>query len=57
MTRPRKISLLLADVDGTLVTHEKILTERARNAVHSPCTAQEYVLPSRADGRPREWPC
>src|SRR3974377_1480725 len=30
----RKISLLLADVDGTLVTHEKILTERARNAVH-----------------------
>ncbi|HXW22659.1 MAG TPA: Cof-type HAD-IIB family hydrolase [Rhodomicrobium sp.] len=35
MTRSRKISLLLADVDGTLVTHEKILTERARNAVHS----------------------
>jgi Cof subfamily protein (haloacid dehalogenase superfamily) len=35
MNEPRKISLLLADVDGTLVTHEKILTERARNAVHS----------------------
>jgi len=35
MTRSHKISLLLADVDGTLVTHEKILTERARNAVHS----------------------
>lgn len=35
MTEPRKISLLLADVDGTLVTHEKILTERARIAVHS----------------------
>ena len=35
MTRSRKISLLLADVDGTLVTHEKILTERARNAVRS----------------------
>jgi Cof subfamily protein (haloacid dehalogenase superfamily) len=34
MTPARKISLLLADVDGTLVTHEKILTERARNAVH-----------------------
>jgi Cof subfamily protein (haloacid dehalogenase superfamily) len=34
MTFPRKISLLLADVDGTLVTHEKILTERARSAVH-----------------------
>ena len=30
----RKISLLLADVDGTLVTPEKVLTERARNAVH-----------------------
>lgn len=28
-----KISLLLADVDGTLVTHEKVLTERARKAV------------------------
>jgi Cof subfamily protein (haloacid dehalogenase superfamily) len=34
MTKPCKISLLLADVDGTLVTHDKILTERARNAVH-----------------------
>jgi Cof subfamily protein (haloacid dehalogenase superfamily) len=34
MMKVRKISLLLADVDGTLVTHEKILTERARNAVH-----------------------
>jgi Cof subfamily protein (haloacid dehalogenase superfamily) len=29
----RKISLLLSDVDGTLLTDEKILTERARNAV------------------------
>jgi len=28
-----KISLLLSDVDGTLVTTEKVLTERARNAV------------------------
>lgn len=28
-----KISLLLADVDGTLVTKEKILTDRARTAV------------------------
>ena len=35
MTRtPGKISLLLADVDGTLVTHEKVLTERAKQAVH-----------------------
>lgn len=28
-----RISLLLADVDGTLVTEDKILTERARSAV------------------------
>jgi len=28
-----RISLLLADVDGTLVTEEKVLTERARSAV------------------------
>jgi Cof subfamily protein (haloacid dehalogenase superfamily) len=34
MTKPRNIALLLADVDGTLVTHDKILTERARNAVY-----------------------
>ena len=27
------ISLLLADVDGTLVTEQKVLTERARAAV------------------------
>jgi Cof subfamily protein (haloacid dehalogenase superfamily) len=33
MTGPRKVALLLADVDGTLVTHDKILTVRARNAV------------------------
>jgi Cof subfamily protein (haloacid dehalogenase superfamily) len=30
----RGISLLLADVDGTLVTEDKVLTERARAAVH-----------------------
>ena len=28
-----RISLLLADVDGTLVTEQKVLTERARAAV------------------------
>jgi Cof subfamily protein (haloacid dehalogenase superfamily) len=31
----RKLSLLLADVDGTLVTRDKVLTERALKAVHS----------------------
>jgi len=30
---PATIRLLLADVDGTLVTHEKVLTQRARAAV------------------------
>lgn len=33
MARKRKISLVLADVDGTLVTEEKVLTLRARRAV------------------------
>lgn len=28
-----KVSLLVADVDGTLVTKEKVLTERDRSAV------------------------
>lgn len=35
MPNDRKISLLLADVDGTLVTSEKVLTERAQKAVHA----------------------
>jgi Cof subfamily protein (haloacid dehalogenase superfamily) len=35
MTKPGKISLLLADVDGTLVTRDKILTERAQAAVRN----------------------
>ena len=33
MAGRRKISLVLADVDGTLVTEEKILTKRARDSV------------------------
>ena len=33
MATKRKISLVLADVDGTLVNEEKILTERAQGAV------------------------
>ena len=35
MAGKRKIGLVLADVDGTLVTEDKILTERARNAVNA----------------------
>jgi Cof subfamily protein (haloacid dehalogenase superfamily) len=33
MVRKRKISLVLADVDGSLVNEEKVLTKRAQNAV------------------------
>ena len=33
MAEKRKISLVLADVDGTLVTEEKVLTKRAKAAV------------------------
>jgi Cof subfamily protein (haloacid dehalogenase superfamily) len=33
MTKDRRISLLLADVDGTLVTRDKVLTPRAQDAV------------------------
>ena len=32
---PRKISLVLADVDGTLVTEQKILTERATASINA----------------------
>ena len=35
MAYKRKISLVLADVDGTLVTEKKVLTERAQAAVQS----------------------
>ena len=33
--RPERIGLVLADVDGTLVTTEKVLTERAKAAVRT----------------------
>jgi Cof subfamily protein (haloacid dehalogenase superfamily) len=34
MPEKRRISMLIADVDGTLVTQDKILTKRAQAAVH-----------------------
>jgi Cof subfamily protein (haloacid dehalogenase superfamily) len=34
MAMQRKISLVLSDVDGTLVTKDKVLTDRAQQAVH-----------------------
>ena len=39
MPEKRKISLVLADVDGTLVTEEKVLTGRAQSAVRALQTA------------------
>jgi HAD superfamily hydrolase (TIGR01484 family) len=45
-----KISLLLADVDGTLVTEDKILTERAQAAVAAlPARGIRFAITS---GRP-----
>jgi len=35
MVKKQKISLVLADVDGTLVTEQKVLTERAQAAVRN----------------------
>lgn len=32
-SQAQKVSLLIADVDGTLVTKQKVLTERAQQAV------------------------
>ena len=32
MAKKRKISLVLSDVDGTLVTEQKVLTSRAQSA-------------------------
>src|SRR5436309_8305751 len=47
------IKLLLADVDGTLLTHEKVLTERARAAVAQLGVAGvQFAITS---GRPPRW--
>ena len=35
MGEKRKISLVVADVDGTLVTEQKVLTQRAQAAVQA----------------------
>ena len=50
------IRMVIADVDGTLVTQEKVLTERAANAVsHLREAGIEFSITS---GRPpRGWPC
>src|SRR5713101_9878875 len=50
MAEKRKISLVLADVDGTLVTEQKVLTERAQAAVQS--LRQAGVCFAITSGRP-----
>ena len=50
------ISLLLADVDGTLVTEQKVLTERAQAAVLR-CATVASVSPSPVAGRRGAWRC
>ncbi len=45
-----EIHLVLADVDGTLVTQEKILTERARKAVRA--LHDKNILFAITSGRP-----
>lgn len=48
--RPPKLSLLLADVDGTLVTKDKVLTDRAQKAVRDMAAAGvQFAITS---GRP-----
>ena len=50
MSDARQIKLMLADVDGTLVTHDKLLTDRARAAVKQAKQAGiEFAITS---GRP-----
>ena len=57
MAQQRKISLVLADVDGTLVNEQKVLTERAQAAVQSLARAPASASPSPAAGRRAAWPC
>jgi hypothetical protein len=52
-----KISLVLADVDGTLVTAEKVLTARAVAAVKALDTAGASRLRLPAAGRRAAWRC
>ncbi len=48
--RPARISLLIADVDGTLVTRDKVLTPRAQAAAHS--MAERGIRLALTSGRP-----
>ena len=55
-TAPDGIQLLLADVDGTLVTPDKVLTDRAVDAVRR--LGKAGTLFAITSGRPRgAWRC
>ena len=52
----RPIRMVIADVDGTLVTQEKVLTERAASAVsHLRQAGIEFSITS--GGLRGGWPC
>ena len=57
MADKRKISLVLADVDGTLVTEQKVLTERAQAAVRSLRGAGIRFAITSGHSRLGAWPC
>jgi hydroxymethylpyrimidine pyrophosphatase-like HAD family hydrolase len=51
-----KISLLIADVDGTLVTENKVLTKRAQSAVAAlDAHGIRFAIP--AEDRRAGWQC
>jgi len=50
MSEKRVIKLLLADVDGTLVTKDKILTDRAIASVHA--MHEAGIMLALTSGRP-----
>ena len=54
MKASRDIRLFLADVDGALVTKDKVLTEAAKAAVRE-LTAPASHSPSQAGGRREAW--
>ena len=57
MAEKRKISLVLADVDGTLVTEEKVLTDRAPGRRAQPARGRHPLRHHQRPPAARAWPC
>ena len=57
MADKRKISLVLADVDGTLVTEKKVLTKRAQAAVQQPARGRHPLRHHQRPAAARAWRC